>query len=108
MNESTLHPLTKTQSDFAAENYGLVFSFLKSKGLDADEFHDVVILSYLQAVQIYDERPEMQENPFDIYAERMMQRALRFHLQKLNGRGFRGSAAEIPGELCRACEACLA
>ncbi len=48
MNETT-KKLTGAQKEFAAENHGLVFDFLKSKGLD-DDFYDVVIFRFLRAL----------------------------------------------------------
>lgn len=76
MNEATLHPLSKAQSDFAAENYNLVFRFLQEKGLDADEYHDDVILEYLHAVQCYDERPELRRYDFPAIAYGQMESAI--------------------------------
>lgn len=87
MNENTMHPLTKEQSDFAAENYSLVFRYLAHKGLDADEFHDVVILPFLRAVQQYNERPELREYAFSTIAWRRMDSALGGYFAKLKRRG---------------------
>lgn len=108
MNGLNMHPLTKEQSDFAAVNYGLVFSFLKDRKLDADEFHDIVILDFLHAVQLYDECPNLQAKPFEALACRMMECALRLHLQTLGGQGVRGLSAAIPKALLKACQFCVA
>lgn len=72
MNDSILHPLTDTQRVFAAAHYHLVFGFLAGKRLDPDEYHDVVILEYLRAVEQYDERPELQKYSFSTIAYRAM------------------------------------
>lgn len=86
MTENNLHPLTKSQSDFAAKNYELVFSFLSGCKLDADEYHDAVIMHYLRAVQVYDERPELQTEPFAVVAKRLMLSGVMRHIEKQNRR----------------------
>lgn len=86
MTENNLHPLTKSQSDFAAKNYELVFSFLSGCKLDADEYHDAVIMHYLRAVQSYDEHPELHREPFAVVAKRLMRSGIMRHLEKQNRR----------------------
>ncbi len=80
MNETT-KKLTGAQKEFAAENHGLVFDFLKSKGLD-DDFYDVVIFRFLRAVQLYDERPELRKYSFKTIAFNNMRSALGNHYKK--------------------------
>ena len=43
-------PLNEEQRRFATENHNLVYAFLNEKGLSEDEYYDVVIFGYLQAV----------------------------------------------------------
>ena len=87
MNGQEMHPLTKEQSDFAAEQYGMVFRYLAHKRLDADEFHDVVILPFLRAVQQYMERPELQKYAFSTIAWRQMDSALSNYFARQKRRG---------------------
>lgn len=47
-------------------------------------YHDAVIMHYLQAVQVYDERPEMQSESFSKVAARYMAKAVAQHLEKMN------------------------
>ena len=42
--------LTKQKAAFAAENHGLVYSFLKEHGLPEDEYYDTVIFAFLNCV----------------------------------------------------------
>ena len=42
--------LTEEKSAFAAENHGLVYSFLKERGLPEDEYYDTVIFAFLDCV----------------------------------------------------------
>ncbi len=72
----TLHHLTDSQREFAAENHDLVISFLRRRGLDMGEFYDVVIFGYLSAVQQYDQRPELRQYKFRTIANKRMHAAL--------------------------------
>ena len=104
MNGQEMHPLTKEQSDFAAEQYGMVFRYLAHKRLDADEFHDVVILPFLRAVQQYMERPELQKYAFSTIAWRQMDSALSNYFARQKRRG---ALAAIPAscDVCAPAEA---
>ena len=48
-----LRPFTKEEQRFAEENHDLVYAFLNEKKLSEDEYYDVVVFGYLQAVQVY-------------------------------------------------------
>ena len=54
---SKLHEMTPLQKQFAEEHQNVVFRFLNKKGLPVDDYYDIVIFGYLQAVQEYDENP---------------------------------------------------
>ena len=54
MNENT--PMSQAQQLFAEEHHNLVYAFLKEKKLPEDEYYDVVIFGYLQAVMFDDDR----------------------------------------------------
>lgn len=75
--------LTDTQRDFAAQNHDLVFQYLRMKGLNVDEFYDVVILRYLRAVQLYDERPELRKYTFQTIAFQNMRSALGHYFEAM-------------------------
>ena len=51
MNENT--PMSQAQQLFAEEHHNLVYAFLKEKKLPEDEYYDVVVFGYLQAVMDY-------------------------------------------------------
>lgn len=53
--------LTQKQSDFAAEHHDLVFSFLNRFGYSENDYYDIVVFGYLQAVQVYFERQELRD-----------------------------------------------
>ena len=65
-------PLNDEQRRFAAENHNLVYAFLHEKKLPEDEFYDVVIFGYLQAVYEYTSKPLLQKYSFATIAWRRM------------------------------------
>lgn len=63
-----LHELTQLQKKFAEENLETVFHFLSHKGLPVEDYYDIVIFGYLQAVQEYDEDPALARLQFSTVA----------------------------------------
>jgi len=68
--------LNDEQRQFATENHNLVYAFLHEKGLPEDDFYDVVIFGYLQAVYEYTTRPQIQKYTFATIAWRKMSNRL--------------------------------
>jgi len=56
-----LHELTQEQQTFAEDNHNLVYAFLREKKLRRDEFYDIIIFGYLQAVQKYLLRTDLRQ-----------------------------------------------
>ena len=70
MNDMTL---TAEQQSFAEENHDVIKSFLQAKNLGYDEYYDVVIFAYLEAVRTYCENHELRgKYTFKIIAFRFM------------------------------------
>lgn len=69
-------PLTPEQRLFAAEHHGVVYAFLNDKHLPENEFYDVVIFGYLNAVHDYLTRKDLQNYSFSTIAWRDMSRSL--------------------------------
>lgn len=65
-------PLTKEQQEFATTHHGLVYKFLNENHLPEDEFYDVVIFPYLNAVKDYFSSPTAQKFSFSTIATRQM------------------------------------
>ena len=63
-----LHELTHLQRQFAEEHQDTVFRFLSHKGLPVEDYYDIVIFGYLQAVQEYDEDPALSRFQFSTIA----------------------------------------
>lgn len=57
-------PLTPEQRLFAAENHDLVYAFLNDKHLPENDFYDVIIFGYLDAVRRYFTNPRLQQYSF--------------------------------------------
>jgi DNA-directed RNA polymerase specialized sigma24 family protein len=45
--------LTPEQQSFATENHGLVYAFLNERKLQEDDYYDIVVFGYLNAVREY-------------------------------------------------------
>ena len=78
---TTLHYFTDRQRELAEQNHHIVEGYLRMRGLDINEFYDVVIFGYLQAIQIYDEQPELQKYKFRTIANIRMRAALSNHFR---------------------------
>ena len=65
---SRLHEMTPLQRQFAEEHQDTVFRFLSHKNLSIEDYYDIVIFGYLQAVQEYDENPALSRFQFNTIA----------------------------------------
>lgn len=79
MNENT--PMSQAQQLFAEEHHNLVYAFLKEKKLPEDEYYDVVIFGYLQAVMDYTAQGESSRFSFATIAWRKMESRLADHFR---------------------------
>lgn len=64
--------LTEQESAFAAEHHSLIYYFLNKKELPEDEYYDVIVFGYLNGVQKYFRREDLQQYPFTTLAWRAM------------------------------------
>ena len=82
-----LRELTKEEQDFAAENHNIVYAFLRARNLCHDDYYDVVIFGYLQAVRKYLSRDDLRQRyAFSTVAWRKMQNSLTEHFKKQSRR----------------------
>lgn len=56
-----LYPLTPEEQEFAAIHIDLVDTFLRRERLDPNEYYDIVIFGYLEAVQKQHREPIEEE-----------------------------------------------
>ena len=81
---SRLHEMTPLQRQFAEEHQDTVFRFLSHKNLSAEDYYDIVIFGYLQAVQEYDENPALARFQFNTIAWTKMSDCLGKHFSYEN------------------------
>ena len=74
-----MHALTDYERQYAEEHHALVYRFLHDKGLDINEFYDVVIFRYLATVQRYLSEPQLQQYSFTTVAYSAMNSAVNHH-----------------------------
>lgn len=76
-------PLTLEESQFATEHIGIVYSYLRKRGLNRDEWFDVVIFRYLLTVKRWFSLPDMREKvSFNVSACNAMRSAIGTELKK--------------------------
>lgn len=75
-------PLTHEQRIFAAKHHDLVYRYLKENHLSKDEFYDVVIFGYINAVRDYLTKPELQKYAFSTICWRAMSRCMSNYYQE--------------------------
>ena len=71
-----LHPLTEEQRIFAEEHHDFIYQYLNGRHLGIEEYYDTVVFGYLEAVQDYLEKPELQQYRFSTIARIAMRNAL--------------------------------
>lgn len=69
-------PLTRKEQAFAAENSCLVFDFLALRGLETNDWYDVVIFRYLLSVQRWFAYPDLHRMSFRTLAFAAMRSAV--------------------------------
>lgn len=70
-------PLTKMESEFAAEHHALIYTFLQALDLPEEDFYDVAVFGYLSAVRAYLAQKEPRRESFRTVAHRAMNRCVR-------------------------------
>lgn len=70
-------PLTKMESEFAAEHHALIGTFLRAFDLPEEDFYDVAVFGYLNAVRSYLAQEELRRDSFRTVAYRAMNRCVR-------------------------------
>lgn len=76
--------LTKEQALLAEQNHQLVIDFLKYRNLSFDDYYDIVIFGFLNAVCKYCDHPELHQYKFITIAFRAMNSSLKKHFKSLN------------------------
>lgn len=82
----TDRPLTDEERAFAAdaENYNQLFKFMSFNKLDTEEWYDILIIPYLQAVKKYCSRPELHIYPFHAVSNKVLSCAYHHYWRSYN------------------------
>lgn len=70
-------PLTPEQRKLAEKYHNLIFYFMNRKGLDQEEFYDILAIALCKAARLYDP----SEYTFTTYCYRCFENALRMHIR---------------------------
>jgi len=76
-----MNQLTDYERQFADQHHEVVYRFLRARGLNINEYYDVVIFRYLMAAQQYLSKPSLQTYSFETIACNAMRSALGHHFQ---------------------------
>ena len=71
-----LHPLTEEQRIFAEKHHDFIYQYLNGRHLNIEDYYDTAVFGYLEAVQDYLEKPELQQYRFSTIARIAMRDAL--------------------------------
>lgn len=77
-------PLTIEEQNFAADNHNLVYKFLNENQLPENDFYDVIIFAYLQAVHNYLTSERLKKYSFVTISWRAMARSLQDYYKSQN------------------------
>lgn len=82
----TDRPLTEEEKAFAedADNYNQLFKFMRVNQLDPEEWYDILIIPYLQAVKKYCSRPELHIYPFHAISNKVLSCAVHHHYRAMH------------------------
>ena len=69
-------PLTEKEQSFAAEHHWCVLHYIRSGKLDYDEWYEILVFAYLNAVQLWFIRQDLHKYSFATIAYRKMDSAV--------------------------------
>lgn len=75
MNDN-IKKLATRETAFAAEHHDMVYLFLEENKLSEEDYYDVIVFGYLEAVKKYLRRPQLQEYSFESVAKKAMNACL--------------------------------
>lgn len=64
-SEHTTRPLTEEEKRFAEEHHNLMYRYMKIHELDPEEWYDILIIPYLNAVKKYHQYERLQSLKFE-------------------------------------------
>jgi RNA polymerase sigma-70 factor (ECF subfamily) len=82
--EYTGKPLTDEQKKFAEDYYDYLFDFMKERHLDLEEWHEILIIPYLEAVKKYFYYEPAKQYKFYTVMSRKLETAMLNHFKAKN------------------------
>lgn len=82
--EHTKRPLTMEERQFAEEHHDLIYHYMKIHDLDFEEWYDILIIPYLQAVKKYHQYEKLQKLKFEQVFYRTLDNARSNHYRGMN------------------------
>ena len=82
----TDRPLTDEERAFASDenNYNQLFKFMRVNRLNPDEWYDILIIPYLQAVKKYCSREDLHIYPFHAISNKVLSCAVHHHYRAMH------------------------
>lgn len=77
-------PLTAEEREYAAKHHNLIFKYMRNMGLDQEEWYDILIIDYLQAVKKYFTYTELQQYDFPVILFRKLDAAYQSYFRALD------------------------
>lgn len=74
-------PLTREQREFATKWHNLIYTFLNEKRLPEEDYYDVVVFGFLQAVKDYLSKAGLRQYSFSTIAWNYMRSCLSSHFK---------------------------
>ena len=90
--------LSNNQKLFAEEHHNLINLFLRMKRLPENEYYDVVVFGYLNAVKKYTEREDLKQYSFKNIAFRAMGSSLSNHFRSQNAQKNKATVFSLDAE----------
>ena len=84
--EYTDRPLTAEERDYAEKHHNLIFKYMRNMKLNQEEWYDILIIDYLQAVKKYFSNPELQRYDFPIILFRRLDAGYQNYFKAINAK----------------------
>ena len=99
----TLTKLSEQEKQFAEENHSLIYKYLHKHGYSIEEYYNVAVFGYLKAVQVYNQRTDLQDKyMFSVIAYKYMDAELGNYFRMQNSQ--KRKSAETDAVICSTVE----
>lgn len=92
----TLTKLSEQEKQFAEENHSLIYKYLHKHGYSIEEYYNVAVFGYLKAVQVYNQRTDLQDKyMFSVIAYKYMDAELGNYFRMQNSQKRKAEELDI-------------